>query len=127
MIRRPPRSTLFPYTTLFRSPLGGGGGVLGCDARHGRVPGGAADARDRAREPLGADRLRDRRPRRTRSGARRRNAAAGGPPGAGERPRVLRAAHRQRGLLPACGLRRAAARSLAARVREGALTIDRKS
>src|SRR5258708_26276717 len=26
MIRRPPRSTLFPYTTLFRSP------ALGCDA-----------------------------------------------------------------------------------------------
>src|SRR5471030_2909543 len=25
MIRRPPRSTLFPYTTLFRSPLGVGG------------------------------------------------------------------------------------------------------
>src|SRR5258707_7949804 len=25
MIRRPPRSTLFPYTTLFRSPLGGTG------------------------------------------------------------------------------------------------------
>src|SRR3712207_7215315 len=24
MIRRPPRSTLFPYTTLFRSPPGGG-------------------------------------------------------------------------------------------------------
>src|SRR2546422_7715020 len=24
MIRRPPRSTLFPYTTLFRSPLDGG-------------------------------------------------------------------------------------------------------
>src|SRR2546422_11496851 len=24
MIRRPPRSTLFPYTTLFRSVLGGG-------------------------------------------------------------------------------------------------------
>src|SRR5690348_17442648 len=24
MIRRPPRSTLFPYTTLFRSPLFGG-------------------------------------------------------------------------------------------------------
>src|SRR3712207_7661651 len=23
MIRRPPRSTLFPYTTLFRSPYGG--------------------------------------------------------------------------------------------------------
>src|SRR3712207_7719713 len=28
MIRRPPRSTLFPYTTLFRS-LGAGVGVLG--------------------------------------------------------------------------------------------------
>src|SRR3712207_7063301 len=26
MIRRPPRSTLFPYTTLFRSPVGGTGG-----------------------------------------------------------------------------------------------------
>src|SRR5256885_7307111 len=24
MIRRPPRSTLFPYTTLFRSSIGGG-------------------------------------------------------------------------------------------------------
>src|SRR5256885_12487715 len=28
MIRRPPRSTLFPYTTLFRSQLG----ILGCTA-----------------------------------------------------------------------------------------------
>src|SRR3712207_7687119 len=27
MIRRPPRSTLFPYTTLFRSQPGGGGPV----------------------------------------------------------------------------------------------------
>src|SRR3712207_9161636 len=27
MIRRPPRSTLFPYTTLFRSQTGGGGGL----------------------------------------------------------------------------------------------------
>src|SRR5688572_32511995 len=26
MLRRPPRSTLFPYTTLFRSPGGAGGG-----------------------------------------------------------------------------------------------------
>src|SRR5690348_18210911 len=26
MIRRPPRSTLFPYTTLFRSPVGYGDG-----------------------------------------------------------------------------------------------------
>src|SRR2546426_9667460 len=29
MIRRPPRSTLFPYTTLFRSPVGGGGDIHG--------------------------------------------------------------------------------------------------
>src|SRR5690348_17572023 len=31
MIRRPPRSTLFPYTTLFRSVelVGTGGGLLG--------------------------------------------------------------------------------------------------
>src|SRR5260370_28696399 len=28
MIRRPPRSTLFPYTTLFRSGLGGQRGQL---------------------------------------------------------------------------------------------------
>src|SRR2546422_5726129 len=29
MIRRPPRSTLFPYTTLFRShPVHGGGAVM---------------------------------------------------------------------------------------------------
>src|SRR6516225_7047214 len=27
MIRRPPRSTLFPYTTLFRSAAAGGGGI----------------------------------------------------------------------------------------------------
>src|SRR5256885_11085887 len=33
MIRRPPRSTLFPYTTLFRSPAGEGGA--------GRAPGRA--------------------------------------------------------------------------------------
>src|SRR5260370_25699404 len=30
MIRRPPRSTLFPYTTLFRSVTGDGNTVLGC-------------------------------------------------------------------------------------------------
>src|SRR5256885_11951502 len=28
MIRRPPRSTLFPYTTLFRSSVGRAGGEL---------------------------------------------------------------------------------------------------
>src|SRR2546422_7059254 len=31
MIRRPPRSTLFPYTTLFRSGLGVRGSGLGKD------------------------------------------------------------------------------------------------
>src|SRR5438876_6463459 len=36
MIRRPPRSTLFPYTTLFRSLVGWG------EAHHGRAPGAVA-------------------------------------------------------------------------------------
>src|SRR5437667_9293827 len=40
MIRRPPRSTLFPYTTLFRS--GDGARVLQVRDRDGR-PVGAAD------------------------------------------------------------------------------------
>src|SRR5438132_12953753 len=35
MLRRPPRSTLFPYTTLFRSSrVRGAGRIRGC--RHGR-------------------------------------------------------------------------------------------
>src|SRR3712207_9266272 len=33
MIRRPPRSTLFPYTTLFRSELRPGGEPLDLDGR----------------------------------------------------------------------------------------------
>src|SRR2546422_1757066 len=51
MIRRPPRSTLFPYTTLFRSPPGP-------DGRHGG-PGGCASAlwRDRRRIPSGSPRV----------------------------------------------------------------------
>src|SRR6266516_5791366 len=36
MIRRPPRSTLFPYTTLFRSPLGTGA-AAGVDGAHRRL------------------------------------------------------------------------------------------
>src|SRR3712207_9208354 len=36
MIRRPPRSTLFPYTTLFRSLLMGSAGLLGL-VWHGRL------------------------------------------------------------------------------------------
>src|SRR2546426_7118421 len=51
MIRRPPRSTLFPYTTLFRSPrarrtrLPGAGGR---PRRHGPRPREAAQGRDRS-------------------------------------------------------------------------------
>src|SRR3712207_8835777 len=40
MIRRPPRSTLFPYTTLFRSEAAGGGGTLSLPRGDPR-PGGA--------------------------------------------------------------------------------------
>src|SRR3712207_7454561 len=50
MIRRPPRSTLFPYTTLFRSVLGG----RGADQ---------VEAEDRADEPgLRVPDARDHRP-----------------------------------------------------------------
>src|SRR2546429_5677301 len=44
MIRRPPRSTLFPYTTLFRSEVGKGTG-LGLSLVYGIVTdsGGAID------------------------------------------------------------------------------------
>src|SRR3712207_9314299 len=66
MIRRPPRSTLFPYTTLFRSALGqlavlvaplalhglDDGGLLPClgqlDAEHLAVASLRAQARDEA-------------------------------------------------------------------------------
>src|SRR3712207_8069826 len=37
MIRRPPRSTLFPYTTLFRSAEGTGSAQLGETVTRGRV------------------------------------------------------------------------------------------
>src|SRR5256884_2278232 len=40
MIRRPPRSTLFPYTTLFRSIWGASGG-LGAYATQYALAGGA--------------------------------------------------------------------------------------
>src|SRR3712207_8004540 len=33
MIRRPPRSTLFPYTTLFRSPSAEGARLIGANTR----------------------------------------------------------------------------------------------
>src|SRR2546429_3379016 len=37
MIRRPPRSTLFPYTTLFRSPVSQRGAAADLD--HRQLPG----------------------------------------------------------------------------------------
>src|SRR2546428_7229239 len=50
MIRRPPRSTLFPYTTLFRSPR----------ARYGRWPGASLAAREDGPIEPGARRSGDR-------------------------------------------------------------------
>src|SRR5260221_5513185 len=55
MIRRPPRSTLFPYTTLFRSLAAHPGGH---GFRLGRRAGRAEDARGSGRHPSGADRRR---------------------------------------------------------------------
>src|SRR2546422_8187944 len=38
MIRRPPRSTLFPYTTLFRSPQADGAGAPGLGSLQAQGP-----------------------------------------------------------------------------------------
>src|SRR3989440_743113 len=54
MIRRPPRSTLFPYTTLFRSLLAGA--ALALD-EHGRV--GRRDPRDDLLDALHGRRVAD--------------------------------------------------------------------
>src|SRR5256885_2562898 len=84
MIRRPPRSTLFPYTTLFRSRVavrvarpGSAAGRLGA---HGRLPGG------------GGRGVRDRRPglRRQRGG---RPAAAGPGPAPDRKSTRLNSSH----------------------------------
>src|SRR5256885_6968825 len=56
MIRRPPRSTLFPYTTLFRSVPHVAGGALQEDVVPG-VP-AARRVRDRHRERVDDDRER---------------------------------------------------------------------
>src|SRR2546426_8297174 len=58
MIRRPPRSTLFPYTTLFRSSVARAGVVsrLGPDPQALRRlagPSGAGRARSRQMDPQG--------------------------------------------------------------------------
>src|SRR2546426_5267551 len=48
MIRRPPRSTLFPYTTLFRS------GILGPATTARRMAGGCGGALRPGRDPVAA-------------------------------------------------------------------------
>src|SRR3989454_12675812 len=58
MIRRPPRSTLFPYTTLFRS-LAHPHGVDAEGARlNDRVPGLEVEVADGGEGPVDADRAR---------------------------------------------------------------------
>src|SRR3989442_6147772 len=55
MIRRPPRSTLFPYTTLFRSPrraLRGGAAARRGPVRARVLRGGGRFRRRRARRPV---------------------------------------------------------------------------
>src|SRR2546425_7855276 len=55
MIRRPPRSTLFPYTTLFRSRAGVAEGIAGSRAaRHRKRPIARAMAMARRNAPLPA-------------------------------------------------------------------------
>src|SRR3712207_7981539 len=56
MIRRPPRSTLFPYTTLFRSDRGGRAHGAGPAGRGGRRPAGEGAVVLPARRGAGAGR-----------------------------------------------------------------------
>src|SRR2546430_17565027 len=79
MIRRPPRSTLFPYTTLFRSTYRARHGADGCRLRQGAPE-------DAARRGV-AGRLDDR-PRR--QAAHRPQARGGGPATADRRLQKLR-------------------------------------
>src|SRR3989442_3471832 len=58
MIRRPPRSTLFPYTTLFRSA--GGGALLRDAGARDRLRRVARDARGGLRRGRGAKPLEER-------------------------------------------------------------------
>src|SRR5687768_18353413 len=56
MIRRPPRSTLFPYTTLFRSEEGGGEPAGPDPSRPHDAGDGRVRVRDRAAAQQGVDR-----------------------------------------------------------------------
>src|SRR5256885_7601639 len=53
MIRRPPRSTLFPYTTLFRSGVSRGAGVPRLRPRQARAQAGDPRLADRRHPPRG--------------------------------------------------------------------------
>src|SRR5690606_41961077 len=55
LLRRPPRSTLFPYTTLFRSPAGRAGALprRAGDGRRGGVFAGNPRQRRRSARPVG--------------------------------------------------------------------------
>src|SRR5256885_17022003 len=56
MIRRPPRSTLFPYTTLFRSD---GHGQLELAQSADRPPGGVGDLHARVQIHIGGAQMAD--------------------------------------------------------------------
>src|SRR3989442_12553272 len=58
MIRRPPRSTLFPYTTLFRSPGGGGARLSPRRPLRRRLDDEQALARDRKSTRLNSSHVR---------------------------------------------------------------------
>src|SRR2546430_10325211 len=60
MIRRPPRSTLFPYTTLFRSVRGDRAHPAGADPRRRRRGGGRPDQSQRRPRRDSAENRRDR-------------------------------------------------------------------
>src|SRR2546429_8157921 len=89
MIRRPPRSTLFPYTTLFRSA---GLRVRADHGRYARGPGAPAGLPVRAR--LDGRALEPRPGARARRLARGRGRVAGAPPPAAAPPRTSRPALR---------------------------------
>src|SRR3712207_4799432 len=81
MIRRPPRSTLFPYTTLFRSPPADPSptGAIGSSRRRSRVPSAFGGRRPSWSTGRSApSRLRRPRSRRTAAGEAAGRASAGG-------------------------------------------------
>src|SRR2546426_6817872 len=58
MIRRPPRSTLFPYTTLFRSGRGRRARRGECEQRHLAREAGGEEGGGRAERAVGRDECR---------------------------------------------------------------------